>query len=323
MHMHNEFFSWRHDLKARLAANSHMADTRKGPVEYAVRGRETPWPLVFIHGGPGGYDQAFSYLNYMLEEGLPIVSWSRPGYLRTPLTAGKTMKEQADLLAALLDFLDIESVSVNAFSAGGPVALEFAIQYPDRIHALILESAVTRRYEPETGIQRLLFHFFLNDPVTWLCNLLAEYAPEQIIKSFIDIESDFDEQTIRDLLQQVMRDPEKEQVMMGMIKSISPFSLRKKGLENDLDQLAKLAELPLEKIKTPVLILHGRHDAEVSPDHPEYALNKIPASEIIWVPDGMHELSLSGHLDEIKKRKMDFLNTHHPLHHKKLPYQGN
>lgn len=299
-------------MKAELAANSRMADTRKGPVEYALRGPEDSGPLVFVHGGPGGYDQAFSYLEYMLEAGCSIISWSRPGYLRTPLAVGKSVREQADVLAALLDFLDIKSVAVNAFSAGGPIALEFAIHYPERVRALILESAVTMRYTPETKIQRFLFHFFLNDPVTWLTNLFAEYAPASVIRELIEIEGDFTVGKIEQILKNILNDKRKEQVVMGLIQSISPFSLRKKGLENDLDQLAQLEKMPLEKISAPVLILHGQHDAEVSADHPENACEKIRNTDIYWVPDGMHELSLSDHIDEIKKKKIDFLNRHGP-----------
>ncbi len=309
MNRHKEFFLWRNDLEAELRAGSRMAETENGPVEYAVQGNLQHPALVFVHGGPGGYDQAFSYLNYMKGQNICLISWSRPGYLRTPLDAGKTFPGQADLLAGLLDTLGLERVAVNAFSAGGPVALAFALKYPDRVGALIMESAVTQAYKPETRIQRLLFHFFLNDPVTWLCNLLAEYAPASIIKSFIDVEGDFDDEKIETVLENVIQDKRKKQVMMGMIKSISPFSLRKKGLKNDLDQLARLDPLPLEKIQSPTLILHGRHDAEVGRDHPENALQTIPHAKIFWVPDGMHELSISSHIDDIKKKKLDFLRA--------------
>lgn len=312
MNIHDEFFLWRHDLEAELKTDSQIAGTKKGRVEYAIKGNSEGSPTVFIHGSPGGYDQAYSYLNYMLEENVRMISWSRPGYLRTPLSTGKTIFAQADLLAALLDYLDISPVAINAFSAGGPVALAFAIQHPDRVWAIIMESAVTMRYEPETKIQRFLFHFFLNDPVTWLCHLLAEYAPASIIKSFIDIESDFDDQQIKTVLEHVIGDKRKEAVMMGLIKSISPFSLRKKGLKNDLKQLANLGNLPLHKIKTPVLFLHGKHDAEVSSKHPETACRLMPEAEIYWVPDGMHELSVSDHIDTIRKKKTEFLHRNRP-----------
>ena len=110
---------------------------------------------------------------------------------------------------------------------------------------------------------------------------------------------------------------------MGLIQSISPFSLRKKGLENDLDQLAQLEKMPLAKISAPVLIVHGRHDAEVSADHPENARRKIRNTDIYWVPDGMHELSLSDHIHEIKKRKISFLNRHRPHSQGQLPEPTN
>ena len=322
MNRHKEFFLWRRDLEAKLTAGSRVAVTANGPVEYAVRGSLTRPSLVFIHGGPGGYDQAFSYLDYLSDESICLVSWSRPGYLRTPLASGKTIPQQADLLAGLLDYLGLERVVLNAFSAGGPVALAFALRHPDRVRGMIMESTVTKAYTPETRIQRLLFHFFLNDPVTWLCNLLAEYAPASIIKSFLDIESDLDAEEVATVLKNVIRDDRKEQVMMGMIKSISPFSLRKTGLENDLEQLAALDDMPVENIQVPVLIFHGDHDAEVRDDHPKTLCRRLGDAELVRVPDGIHELSISSHIEDIRKKKMDFLRSCYPDAGQSTPSAG-
>jgi dipeptidyl aminopeptidase/acylaminoacyl peptidase len=37
-------------------SNSHVADTRLGPIEYQISGDDSP-VLLFLHGTPGGYDQ--------------------------------------------------------------------------------------------------------------------------------------------------------------------------------------------------------------------------------------------------------------------------
>ncbi len=72
---------------------------------------------------------------------------SRPGYLGTPLSAGRSPQEQADLCAAVLDALRIRCTAMMAISGGGPTALQFALRYPDRCKALVMISACTQRLD--------------------------------------------------------------------------------------------------------------------------------------------------------------------------------
>ncbi len=51
------------------------------------------------------------------------------------------MSECADDLAAVLDRLGVEQAAVLGYSLGGRVALRFALRYPERLRALVLESA--------------------------------------------------------------------------------------------------------------------------------------------------------------------------------------
>jgi pimeloyl-ACP methyl ester carboxylesterase len=115
--------------------NLQTATTSRGLVEYDMYG--TAGPVVLsIHGGFGGADQGRLFASWLQDNGFRILSPSRPGYLGTPLESGKTYFEQADLLAALLDYLKIDKVGLLAYSAGSPVAYSFAARYPDRVWVL-------------------------------------------------------------------------------------------------------------------------------------------------------------------------------------------
>jgi pimeloyl-ACP methyl ester carboxylesterase len=74
---------------------------------------------------------------------------SRAGYLRTPLSVAETPQEQAHAFAALLTALGIDRVATTASSGGGPSALQFAMQYPDRCSALILEECIIQKVRAE------------------------------------------------------------------------------------------------------------------------------------------------------------------------------
>jgi len=308
------YFQWKHDLIAELRAGSHMAETGRGPVEYAVKGHDTP-TVVGIHGGPGGYDQVFPLWSDITARGFSLLAWSRPGYLRTPLSTGYSFKAQADALAALLDYLDIERVGVLGFSAGGTCALMFAAYYPERVWALILESTVSQRYHfisQNNGAGQFFARMLFNDPAVWLYNQAAAYFPKLALKSMVRFESTLDNEAAERLLNDILRDRQQVSHLMELIKSMSPFSHRKKGLENDLAQLAAIDKLPLEDIRSPTLVIHGTDDGDVPLHQAQYTASMIPGAELFLVDGGFHILTLSDKADEIVEKRIDMLLRHVP-----------
>jgi pimeloyl-ACP methyl ester carboxylesterase len=79
----------------------------------------------------------------LAEAGLHTIVFSRPGYLGTPLSVGRTFAEQADAAMALLDFLRIDTAAVVGVSGGGPVALQIALRHSQRTTGLAMIAAVT------------------------------------------------------------------------------------------------------------------------------------------------------------------------------------
>jgi pimeloyl-ACP methyl ester carboxylesterase len=300
--------------KQERDAGGKIIRTAKGDIEYSVSGTDGPY-LVGIHGGPGGYDQIHALYPDMYNKGFRILAWSRPGYLRTPLTVGETFFQQADVLAILMDELEIESAAVLAFSAGGPVALEFALLHPDRIWALILESAVSRRYaiNPHNVEEQLMFsRLMFNNPVIWITNLLAKHKSSYLFKSLIETESSLNHKEVEALVSNIMDNPKKVGILIGLVNSMSPASQRKAGLDNDMKQLEHPVDLPLNRITTPTLIIHGTHDFDVSFYHAWYAAKSIPKAELFPVEDGFHILPLCDHDEEVTAKRLTFLKTYAP-----------
>jgi len=111
-----------------------------GPVEYDEAG--TGVPVLVLHGTPGGSDQGLAAAR-ALDLDARVIAPSRPGYLGTPVTTGRSPAEQADAMVRLLDALDVEDAVVLGTSGGGMAAVELAGRHPARVRGLVLWSAVT------------------------------------------------------------------------------------------------------------------------------------------------------------------------------------
>lgn len=132
------------DFRACLAETPRTVPTARGPVEYAERGHGEP--VLAVHGTRGGWDQGLVSCEFLSLNGFRVVAPSRPGYLGTPLSTGRTPAEQADALAALLDALALDRTMVLAGSAGDlPVrAMTWLLRRsPRRALTAVLQSSGT------------------------------------------------------------------------------------------------------------------------------------------------------------------------------------
>jgi pimeloyl-ACP methyl ester carboxylesterase len=258
------FLTWRRELIRRLEENSAVTDTSSGTVEYADFGRGVP--VLMLHGTPGGYDQVLSNVKATgwSNSGLRAIAPSRPGYLRTPISSGKTPEQQARLFAALLTKLGIDKVFVLGGSGGGPSALQFAMLYPDRCYGLILEAAVTQKI------------------------VVAE-------KSLIPIVQDFLIFVLRGRAISRMQaadpaDPVISRIGEGLLDSVIPTSRRRAGQVNDLQFYARMEDWPLSNIRCPTLIVHGPLDKSVPIAHSEFAHAQIANSEFVRLEGADHDM---------------------------------
>jgi pimeloyl-ACP methyl ester carboxylesterase len=275
-----------------LYTDSTLVETSRGPVEVKTLG-EGP-AVVILHGALGGYDRACVYA--FPEAGFQFICPSRPGYLRTPLSAGTTAEEQADLTAALLDALGIEKAAVIGCSAGGPPTIQFALRYPDRCWGLVMGNAIvapiSHAYDLMVPVARAFFGW---DWLTWFgVNRAVLYLLRP------------------NLGMQTMGDPAKQVHIQAMLDSIYPTSIRRAGFLNDMDQVQHNGSYPLEQITAPALVVHGTADVVVPYRQGEETARRIPNARFLSVPGGTH-LCFISHTELIRPALIGFLNRHRPI----------
>lgn len=303
------FRGWKRGLLLILKKNSNIADTSVGPVEYVLVG-DGP-VIVAIHGALGGYDQALFAIREFVDQGFSILAFSRPGYLRTPLSAGDTFEKQADVIEALLDTLEIEKAAIIGSSAGGPAALHFASKYPERTLALCLICAVSQQYiaEDTRGIailKRVLGSKTSLDFSAWLFDLLTRYRPSYSLKQMFKENAILEPKQVGDCVQYVMSNPSQVEWHKEFVRTACPLSPRKIGHDNDFLQLEQVNIPEISNIAAPTLIIHGTVDRVVPFSHAEFA-STIPNSTLFGLEDIGHIVWFGTHVNQMKRDILVFL----------------
>ncbi len=271
--------------------------TRHGPIEYVESG-EGPAVLA-LHGAMGGYDQGQILARTIGEPGYRYVSISRPGYLGTPLAAGRTPEEQADLYAEILDELRIHKTAVMAISGGGPSAIHFALRHRDRCWSLVLISTCAGNVDTPIPFSFKLLKLLVRCPafVAMIKKRTKKDLERALRRSVAD--PAIRARTVRD--PQVR--PLMEEVIVGVFDRIT---LRLPGTDNDI-RITQATPYPLERIEVPVLIVHGTEDRLVPfKQHGMSLAARIPRAQLLAVEGGEH-MAIFTHRDEVRARVTQFL----------------
>ena len=283
--------------------------TALGDIELESIGTGTP--VLVLHGSPGGIDAARPMARFLGGEPFRSIILSRPGYLGTPLDAADaSIDREADLLAAALDALGIERAGVFAWSGGGPSAYRLAVRHPDRISSLVTVAAVSSRWiaPPVPAAERLLFDTRLG---ARLIGFLARRAPGQIVEGALAGEGSLRGDELKALAAAVMADPEQRDAVLDFSATVGTNGRRRAGWANDVANFGAIDSLELERIRCPVLLIHGDADSDATIDFSYSAHDALPSSRLIVMDNGTH-LAFYAHPDgrDVQEQAREFLLSH-------------
>jgi pimeloyl-ACP methyl ester carboxylesterase len=293
---------YRHDMDAALARVTHgsqIADTKCGPIEYAVSG-EGP-AVLLVHGAGGGFDQTVGFAQEFAARGFRVVAMSRFGYLRTPRPAVATAAAQADAHACLLDALKIRRAAIIGVSAGGPSSMQFALRHPERCSALVLlvplayaPQSAERLALPPASARWMIEQGVKSDLLYWLA---AELAPSLVTGSILA--------TPPALVDRA--DAGERERIAWLRRQILPLSLRQQGLLADVEIAATLARYELERVRAPTLVISARDDRYGTYAGSLYTAQHIAGARFLGLEDGGH--LWVGHHREVMGEIVSFLAT--------------
>lgn len=281
--------------RARLAAQSRVVQTARGPVEVAESGSGPP--VLVVHGTGGGFDQGL-IASKSLGEGYRIIAPSRFGYLRSPMPAEASHAAQADTLAALLDTLAVPRAVVLAVSAGAQPATQLALRHPERVQALVL--VVPALHLPlEPGVPPpsgppgfVLDHVLASDFIVWV---LGRLAPNLLLRA-AGVPYALDAQVAPEL---------RKEIVNGFL----PASARHVGLAHDIRTTTPIApDLPIEQLSMPVMLTATADDPYKTGDVLRYSAGRLPTATALLLKTGGH--LLIGQDERIQREIRRFLTAH-------------
>lgn len=279
--------------------NLKTIETSKGSVEYYEIG--TGEVILCLHGAMGGWDQADCLGKTIGPEGYRYIALSRPGYLGTSLSAGKTPEEQADLFAEVLEKLNIEKVIVLAISGGGYSAIHFALRHKEMCKALVLASSTGGPNDQKIPFTFKLMMFLAKFP--FIINSMRNGAEKNFIKS---LDRSIQDAQLREEL--IKNESALELFKNNMLSMFYKMDQRIAGTKNDIFQ-TKDRTYPLKDISVPTLVIHGEND-EVVPfeKHGNRLATEIPQAKLLKAAKGGH-VTIFTHRSEVQKAVREFLDN--------------
>lgn len=218
------------------------------------------YPLVLLHGGGGshvGWDQHIPILSEKYELFVPDLRGH--GKSSNPL-AQLSYSQMADDVAALINYLELDSPLICGWSDGGHIALEIGLRHQACAGALVLG-----------GIQ-----FKLTDEYFQSLHSLGILGPGEI-----DVEQV--EQNAPDWILRLKKfHVASDDHWLILLRQIS--ELWTTQLDYPVDTL--------RQIETPTLIILGDRDNYIPVDHSVYFYNAIPNAELAILPNADHYIIL-------------------------------
>jgi pimeloyl-ACP methyl ester carboxylesterase len=277
-----------------------MAETALGVVEYAEIG-DGP-VVVAVHGAMGGYDQSLILAQTIGNAAYRYIAITRPGYLGTPMSSGRSSEQQGDLIAALLDTLQISKAGVMAVSGGGPGAVQFGLRHPARCAGLVLVSTCADKVDNHIPLSfKVMKHLARR---SWFANKFRKKAERNL--------AGVAQRSIREpeILARTINDADTWPLFSTMLLgTFDRMGQRLDGTENDIE-ISRNTTYPLENLDAPVLIVHGTQDRHVQFEvHAKMFENRLPNAELLAVDGGEH-VAIFTHRNQVRAKVIDFMQCH-------------
>ncbi|MCC2927981.1 2-succinyl-6-hydroxy-2,4-cyclohexadiene-1-carboxylate synthase [Bacillus sp. FSL K6-1005] len=227
--------------------------------------------VVCLHGFTGS-KESWAFLDQLLPNSRVIkIDCLGHGESDAPLNGKRySTSRQVSDLAEIFDHLKLHKVKLIGYSMGGRLAYSFAVTYPERISALVLESTTPGLKTLGERKERILRD-----------RKLADFILRDGIKAFVD----YWEGIPLFSTQQRLADEVRQRIRLGRLRNNNI------GLANSLIGMGTGSQPSwwgrLKDVAAPVLLICGEWDKKFCAINQEVH-KKLPSSRIEIVPEAGH-----------------------------------
>lgn len=260
-------------------------------MHYCVFGADDAPALGLIHGGLGGGDGSKDTIARQadaLSAAYRCVFYDRRACGESDAPAdGYDIPNCAGDLRELLRYLGIGKAHILGSSAGGPIAMQFALDYPELTDALILVNTMTYSEEAQREVRRQELHR-LKERIAAEGREAA--VARAIAERFPHLPSEDPERFAR-----IAREN------LGRIEGIEATQQAYLDIGESLE--SRLAEL-----KMPTLVVHGDRDSRIPAECGRSLAAGILNAELRIIPGAEHGLMTNAAAAMTRNAIMDWLD---------------
>lgn len=232
--------------------------------------------LLLLHGSGLGTSAAMTWWQNMshLSQQYRAIAFDSIGYGETVVAADSTygIKQWGEHTLRLMDALNIDKAWLVGSSLGGWVALQLAIDHPERIHGVIsvgTGGAKKETLKPQESQQNPVAESenIAKPTASKISTLSAEVIRKDLMKNILN------DALISDTLVQLRH----QAAVKESAKGIRP--LLQQARDRDRDQLP-LDLSRLKQLQLPVLLVHGTQDKVVPLSRSLQLVEAIPSADL-------------------------------------------
>lgn len=271
-------------------------------LEYAEAGDPTGQPVLAHLGTPGTAGSVTQLDDAARRHGLRLIAVTRPGYGGSTLTP-PGLASVAGQCLELADLLGLATFGVIGVSGGGPTALATAAAAPARVTrtlvlagtAGLVDLAELATDDPERQALELLAAGDLRAAVTAMVAAgEAEFGPMRELTPA----------QLSDALSSMLPPTEnyfadKPAARTAFIADFRRAIETADGYARDVLSWARDWDFPLAEVTGPVRLVYGENDQMVPAVHGEWLHARLPASELVVVPEAGHGQVSFGEADRL------------------------
>ena len=256
-------------------------------MHYEVYGQGQP--LVMIHGGLGGGEGCAAFVEHHasnLSRQFKLIVYDRraAGQSSAP-EDGYSIKNCAQDLYSLLTHLEVSNAHILGSSAGGPIAMQFALEHPNMTDTLLLINTMSYALESERAIRQRELDQLRADEASIGKLASTEHALESRWPGLRESQ------------------PDRFQKLLDI--NLERFEGIASTVQSYLD-IGDSIESRLSELAMPTLIVHGDSDSRISVNCSHQLQKAIPDSELYIVPGAEHGL-LSNEPELVRNLILQFL----------------